>query len=104
MTRDLLSLLSGEVLEEDMELTLVELCRTCRVPTERLLELVEEGIVEPMGRDPEHWRFRGASVRRARCALRLERDLGVNFAGAALALELLEELEALRARLERLGD
>ena len=57
-----------------------------------------------MGRDPEHWRFRGASVRRVRCALRLERDLGVNFAGAALALELLEELEALRARLERLGD
>ncbi len=104
MTRDLLSLLSGEVLEEDVELTLVELCRTCRVLPERLSELVEEGIVEPMGRDPQHWRFRGASVRRVRCAMRLERDLGVNFAGAALALELLEELESLRARLDRLGD
>ncbi len=104
MTRDLLSLLSGEVLEEEVELTLVELCRICRLPSERLLELVEQGIVEPLGRDPEHWRFRGASVRRVRCALRLERDLGVNFAGAALALELLEELESLRARLERLGD
>ncbi len=104
MTRDLLSLLSGDVLEEDVELTLVELCRTCRLPAERLMELVEEGIVEPLGRDPERWRFRGASVRRVRCALRLERDLGVNFAGAALALELLEELQSLRARLERFGD
>ncbi len=104
MTTDLLSLLSGDVLEEDVELTLVELCRTCRLTAERLMELVEEGIVEPLGRDPERWRFRGASVRRVRCALRLERDLGVNFAGAALALELLEELQSLRARLERFGD
>lgn len=45
---------------------------------------------------------RGISVRRVRCAQRLEQDLGVNIAGAALALELLEELERLRARLHRL--
>jgi chaperone modulatory protein CbpM len=32
----------------------------------------------------------------------LQRDLGVNTPGAALALELLEELEQLRARLRRL--
>ena len=104
MTRELRSLLSGDVLEEEVELTQVELCRTCRLPSERLFELVEQGIIEPLGRDPEHWRFRGASVRRVRCALRLERDLGVNLAGAALALELLEELQSLRARLERLRD
>jgi chaperone modulatory protein CbpM len=34
-------------------------------------------------------------------ALRLKRDLGVNIAGAALAIDLLEELEELRARLQR---
>jgi chaperone modulatory protein CbpM len=38
-----------------------------------------------------------------RCALRLERDLGVNLAGAALALDLLDELNRLRARQRRLG-
>jgi chaperone modulatory protein CbpM len=103
MADELLSLLSGEVLEEDVELTLAELCRTCQVPAEQLLALVEEGVVEPLGRDPAHWRFRGISVRRVTCALRLERDLGVNVAGAALALELLEELEAARARLRRFG-
>ncbi len=101
MSRDLRSLLSGDVLEEEVELTFIELCRACRLPAERVVELVQEGVVEPQGRDPEHWRFRGASLARVRCELRLQRDLGVNTAGAALALELLEELEFLRSRLER---
>lgn len=104
MANELLELLSGEVLEEDVELTLGELCRACQLPAERLFELVEEGVVEPLGREPARWRFRGVSVHRVRCAMRLERDLGVNLAGAALALDLLEELDALRERLRRLGD
>lgn len=103
MTKDMLSLLSGEVLEEEVELTLGDLCRACGLPSDRVYELVDEGIVDPLGRDPARWRFHGISVRRVRCALRLERDLGINFAGAALALDLLEELESLRARVERLG-
>lgn len=94
--------MSGEVMEEEVELTLAELCQACRMPAEQVFDLVDEGVVEPVGRDPSSWRFRGISVRRVRCVQRLERDLGVNVAGAALALELLEELERLRTRLHRL--
>jgi chaperone modulatory protein CbpM len=101
MKDELLPLLSGELLDEELELTLAELCRACRLPAEQLMELVEEGIVEPLGRNASHWRFQGTSVRRVRCAVQLRRDLGVNWPGAALALDLLEEIEALRARLER---
>ena len=97
------SLLSGDVLEEDVELTLAELCRACRLPAEQVYELVEEGVVEPVGRDPGGWRFQGVSLHRVRIALWLQRDLGVNLAGAALALDLLEELDQLRAHLDRLG-
>lgn len=100
--KERLSLLSGEVMEEEVELTLAELCQACRMPAEQVFDLVDEGVVEPVGRDPSSWRFRGISVRRVRCVQRLERDLGVNVAGAALALELLEELERLRNRLHRL--
>ena len=103
MNSDWHSLLSGDVLEEDVEMTLAELSSVCRVSAEQILELVAEGVVEPVGRDPSRWRFRGVSIRRVRCALRLEHDLGVNVAGAALALDLLEELETLRARLRRPG-
>jgi chaperone modulatory protein CbpM len=103
MAKDLKTLLSGDLLDEDVELTLGELCRTCQLPAERVYELVEEGIIEPLGREPAGWRFRWTSVRRVRCVLRLEHDLGVNLAGAALALDLLEELNRLRARLRRPG-
>lgn len=101
MRNELLPLLSGEVLDEQAELTLGELCRACQLSAEGVFDLVEEGVIEPLGRDPARWRFRGVSVRRVRCAQRLERDLRINVAGAALALDLLDELERLRARLRR---
>lgn len=99
---DLTGLLSGEIFEEDTELSLAELCQACRLPAERILKLVEEGVIEPVGHDPARWHFHAVSVRRVRCAQRLEQDLGVNLAGAALAIELLETLQQLRTRLRRL--
>jgi len=99
---DLLKLLSGEIFEDESKLSLADLCQACDLSAERVFELVEQGIVEPIGREPSRWRFKGISVRQIRCALRLERDLGVNVAGAALAIDLLEEIERLRTRLKRL--
>lgn len=101
---DLLKALATELVEEDMELTLADLCRACQLPAERVFELVDEGVIEPLGREPARWRFRAVSVRRVRCVQRLERDLGVNVAGAALVLDLLDELERLRGRLRRTDD
>lgn len=92
------SLLIGEVVEEHVALTLTELCRSCAVSEAQVFELVDQGVVEPLGREPDGWRFVGGSLRRVRLALHLQRDLGVNAAGAALALDLIDELEAVRAR------
>ena len=52
-----------------------------------------------LGDEQVHWRFSASCLRRARIAQRLECDLGVNLAGAALALELLDEVERLSAKL-----
>jgi chaperone modulatory protein CbpM len=95
------TVLVGTILEEEVVLSLGELCRASRLSAERVIELAEEGVVEPIGRRPESWQFRGVSLRRIRCAQRLEDDLGVNTAGVALVLDLLEELEELRTRLGR---
>lgn len=104
MPRDPITLLTAELLDEEAGLTLAELCRACRLPAEQILELVEHGVLEPRGREPARWRFHSVSIRRARSALRLQHDLGVNAAGAALALELLEEIERLRTRMGRFED
>jgi chaperone modulatory protein CbpM len=81
-------------------LTVEEICRMCAVRSEYIAELVREGVIAPaMGSAPESWRFTSLQVRHARVASRLQRDLGVNLAGAALALQLLDELETLRAQL-----
>lgn len=69
------------------------------MPAEWILALVEEGVIEPVGADQSHWHFRGHCLRRVRIVQRLQSDLGINLAGAALALELLEEVEALRSRI-----
>ena len=95
------TILTGTILEEEVVLSLGELCRASRLSAERVIELADEGVIEPIGGSPETWRFHGVSLQRLRCAQRLEEDLGVNTAGVALILDLLDELEHLRARLGR---
>ncbi|WP_022947932.1 chaperone modulator CbpM [Methylohalobius crimeensis] len=87
--------LSGVVLDEHFRLTLVEICRVCEIQPETVIELVNEGVIEAEGLQPSEWRFDAAAFQRLRIALRLERDLGVNPVGAALVLDLLEELNRL---------
>lgn len=94
---------SGTILEELTELTLSELGRACSVHVDCIVELVREGVISPHGREPHCWRFSGIHLRRATVALHLQHDLGVNPAGAALALQLLDEIEVLRARLSVLN-
>ena len=91
------------ILEEQTGLTLDDLCRACGTRTEIVVELVEEGVLTPSGDAPGAWRFTGVHLRHARVAVRLQRDLGVNTAGAALALQLMDELQTLRERLRALG-
>jgi chaperone modulatory protein CbpM len=100
MKQSMSQLLTGVVLDDELLFSLRELCQLCRVDAESITAMVEEGIAEPQGCNPREWRFPGASVRRVQIVLRLQRDLRVNLPGAALVLDLLEELEELR-RLHR---
>ena len=83
-------------LDDSIEFSLAELCAACRVSEQLIVEIVAEGIVEPVGVDRAQWRFSGVSVTRIRRVIRLQHDFEVNLPGAALALELLEEVERLR--------
>lgn len=123
--------LSGTVLDEQNALTLTEISQACAVQTEYIIELVEEGLITPAvspeaspgmspqtspqirpderpqsspeAHEPYSWRFTGVHMRHVRIASHLQSDLGVNLAGVGLALQLLDEVEALRTRLKAIG-
>lgn len=99
--------LSGEIFEEYAHLDIDELSRLCAVDRTYIVQLVEEGVlsVTTLGAqvvevNVSQWRFSGSALRRARTALRLQRDLEINLPGVALVLELLQELEELRRELK----
>ena len=77
-----------------------ELCQTCNISVDNIVEIVEHGIVEPHGQlslqqPPENWEFESTVISVAKSAVRMQRDLGVNWAGVALALELIAQREQL---------
>jgi len=80
-------------------LSLQELCRFSHAEEAWVIELVEHGVLTPEGDRTPDWQFQGKCIIRAKKALRLNRDLGVNAAGVALVLDLLEERDAALARL-----
>ena len=59
--------------------------------------LVRDGLVEPVAQGTLE--FTADTPARLRRMLRLRRDLGVNFKGAAIIVDLLERIEQLEANL-----
>ena len=88
--------ISAMLLDDSVEFSLDELCAACRVSEELVVDIVAEGIVEPLGSNRAQWRFSGVAVARIQRVVRLQQEFDVNLPGAALALELLEEVERLR--------
>ena len=98
MTEHENSLFEGQVIDESTEITIVQLCRRCAVEAELVERLVAEGIIEPSRQEGAMLYFPQSCTKRTRIVLRLRSDLGVNMAGAALALQLLDRIEKLEPK------
>ncbi|RPI43816.1 MAG: MerR family transcriptional regulator [Betaproteobacteria bacterium] len=88
---------------EDAALTVDELACACSVSTEWVIRHVEEGALECRGESESTWRFSSRDLGRARRIRDLERHFDAAPELAALVADMLEELDALRARLRRAG-
>ena len=91
--------MSMPIVEVEYRLTLVELCRACDAREDDVRAWVDEGALSPEGAQPADWRFAAAALPRARTAARLARDFESDARAIALVLELMDEIERLRARL-----
>lgn len=104
-------IVESEIIDDNVQLTLVELCQVCQssedVVTswviEGVFEGVCEGVVEPtvQAQQQQHWQFSGPAVQRARLAQTLAQELEINSPGIALALDLIDRIHQLEAQLNR---
>ncbi len=78
-------------------ISLTELSRMCECQIQVLRRLIDSGLLEPLS-DVTAPVFGAASVIRVRKALRLKRDLNLNFDAVALVMELLDRIEELERR------
>ncbi|ACO76481.1 hypothetical protein AvCA_02200 [Azotobacter vinelandii CA] len=85
-----------------LQLTLEECCQLVEAPSASLVEMVEYGIVDPGGSAPRDWRFDSVALGRLRRAVRLQRELELDWQAVAVALDLLDEVGRLRAENESL--
>lgn len=78
-------------------LSIDEFCQCAELSQQSVLEIIDHGIIEPSGPTPEQWLFDAHALAIAKRALRMQRELEIEWAGIALALQLMDELEQLRA-------
>ncbi len=86
------------IVEDEVHMSIIELCQTINIEQEDLVAWVQEGILNPIGNSPEDWCFSGDALSRAKKALRLSRDLEINTPGVAMVLDLLDEISDLKKR------
>lgn len=81
-------------------ITTHEICLETGLSIDTLIEVVEHGIVEPMieepHAEPEQWTFTVNCLNTVQRATRLQQDLGLNWQGIALVLDLLEQRDRLK--------
>lgn len=78
-------------------ISLAELSRLCECQVQVVKRFIDTGLVEPVNED-EAPVFGAGSVIRLRKALRLKKDLNLNFDAVALVMELLDRIEELERK------
>lgn len=81
------------IIEEDNLIPLDAVCHSLSTEKTFLVELISHDIIRPQ-RINEAWQFDSLSFRRTKLAVSFYHDLGINLEGIALALDLIDRLEA----------
>lgn len=83
---------------QEITFSLEEMCDICGIEITEAQDFVRYDIIIPhSGKTIRQQSFDMMQLQRLRKALRLQRDLELNHAGIALVLQLLSEIEELRA-------
>jgi hypothetical protein len=86
-------------IEEHQTLSLAELADLSRLTEAELLELLECGVIAPVGSTAGHPAFAAECLVAARAATRLKEELDLDAHSVAVVLTLLERIRKLEAEL-----
>lgn len=89
-------------LRGDKRISLTELKQVSGLTTREIEELLDFGVLEVQGKDPDNWIFSSHCITVVRRATRLKKDFELNPPGIALALTYLERIQELESRLREL--
>ena len=89
------------VLLDEISLTLEELARACEMEPHWVMARVEADLIGSSLKAGAAWRFSSADLIRARRLAHAERVFEANPEAAALIVDLIEEVQRLRALLDR---
>lgn len=78
-----------------------DLARLARLHPEMVETLIDWGLLDPVEREP-HLLFPETAVPRIWRIMRLRRDLGINWAGIGVVLDLLDKIDKLEREINRL--
>ena len=92
----------GVRVDDDHPFELDAFALACGTEAAFIRLLIDEGLVQPLAWHPA-WRFGGEELARVRRIRRLQRDFEANLQSVAVMLDLLDEVERLRAALHRAG-
>lgn len=81
--------------------SLTEVCERTALSRDVIRELVDLGLVTPNGKGDD-WHFPDPALARLQRANRLRRELELDWAGVAVALDLMEEVQQLRSEVDAL--
>ena len=96
------SIAIGVCLSNEHALDIEAFAVACGTEAEFVRLLVDEGLLQPVALLPA-WRFGGEELARVRRICRLQRDFEANLQSVAVMLKLIDEIEHLRAQLQRAG-
>jgi chaperone modulatory protein CbpM len=95
-------IVSSVMIETNPELSLEELCDACGISPEFIKELIDYGILDVNDISLENYRFTPVHLRKIRTIVHLHHDLEVNLPGAAIVIDLMEQMEDMRVKIEML--
>lgn len=87
------------IIDSSTCLNIADFAKACGQPHDWVVALVEHSILEKPEPQPERWQFVGEELARARRAWRLQRDFDANLTAVAVMLDLLDEVNQLRAQI-----